>query len=366
MRDIIIATMTITGISALLALLLSIAQQTIGNYGVKTLTINDEKQMSIDGGKTLLGSLVENEVFIPSACGGKGSCGYCKVKVVSGGGSLLPTETGYVTESEAAEGIRLSCQIKVKEDIHIQIPEALFHVKQFDYTVQGLDPLTNTIRHVRLSLPEDKSIEFKAGQYVQLLAPTYPGNEEEVYRAYSIASSPKDTHGIELFIGFVPGGKCSTYVHQHLRVGQKLTVVGPFGDFHYRDNDRDMVLVAIGTGLAPIMAILRHMKDAAINRPCTLYFGARNHSDLYMMDELRQMSESMANFSLIPMLSQPKPEDMWTGEVGRVNDALDRLFEYNGNQEAYLCGNPKMIDGVVAALTKKGMPEDLIYFDKFE
>lgn len=242
--------LTISGITGALAFLLSLANRTIANYGEKKLMINDEKEYIVEGGDTLLSALVEQEVFLPSACGGKGSCGYCKVVVTEGGGQILPTELGYVNTDEQEEGVRLSCQCKVKEDMRIEIPEELFNVKQYDYAIDFIHEVTPKIRHLRLSLPEDGEINFKAGQYIQVLTPKYKGNKEEVYRAYSIASSPHEKHAIELFIGYVPQGICTTYIHQHLTEEDQLTIVGPYGDFYYHDGDRKMVMVAIGTGMA--------------------------------------------------------------------------------------------------------------------
>jgi len=291
MTTIITQVVVISGISGVLALLLSIANRTIGDYGEKKLIINDEKEYTVDGGDTLLSTLVSEEIFIPSACGGKGSCGYCKVHVKEGGGQFLPTESGYVTPEEEAEGVRLSCQLKVKEDIHIEIPEELFNVKQYDYQVTKLDLVTPKIKHLRLELPKDKEINFKPGQYIQILTPTYKGNDEEVYRAYSIASAPSDNQAVELFIGYIPEGICTTFVHQHLKINDHLTVVGPFGDFYYHQNDREMIMVGVGTGMAPIMSILKHMYEEKIERKVTFYFGARSGEDLYMMNVLKQMEK---------------------------------------------------------------------------
>ncbi len=356
----------ISGISGGLALLLSIANRTIANYGEKKMVINEEKEYTVEGGDTLLSTLVSEEIFIPSACGGKGSCGYCKVHVHEGGGQFLPTEAGYVTPEEQAEGVRLSCQLKVKEDIHIQIPEELFNVKQYDYNVALLKDVTPKIKHLRLELPADKEIQFKPGQYIQILTPTYKGNDEEVYRAYSIASAPSDPHAVELFIGYVPEGVCTTYVHQHLKEKDKLTIVGPFGDFYYQHSNREMVMVAVGTGMAPIMSILKHMADEKIDRKCTFFFGARTSEDLYMMDELAALEKQLPNFKLVPVLSRPSEEDQWTGDVGRVTNLIQKYIDNADNKEAYLCGSPKMIDSVVVELEAKGFTEGTIFYDKFE
>lgn len=366
MSTIAVTVITISGITGLLALLLSVANKTIANYGEKKIVINEEKELVVDGGDTLLSALVEQKIFIPSACGGKGSCGYCKVTVIEGGGEILPTELGYVTPDERKEGVRLSCQLKVREDLKIEIPEELFSVKQFDYHVEFLKDVTPTIKHLRLSLPESEEITFKAGQYIQILAPKYKENDEEVYRAYSIASSPLDTKAIELYIGYVKDGKATTYVHNYLKEGQKLTVVGPYGDFFYQEGDRDMVMVAIGTGMAPIMSILKYMHSKKIDRKVTFYFGARTREDLFEMETLEMLMKDMPNLKVISCLSKPTEACNWDGEKGRVTDMLNKFLENGAEKEAYLCGSPVMIDSVIPILKEKGMPEDRIYYDKFE
>jgi len=365
MREIIITVVTISSISGVLAFLLSIANKTVGNYGEKTVTINDEKDYVVEGGETLLSALIEENIFIPSACGGKGSCGYCKVKVLEGGGQFLPTEKGYVTEEERDQGVRLSCQCKVKEDMRIEIPEELFNVEQYEATVSKLENLTDKIKLVRLEFEEGKEMEYKPGQYVQILTPIYKESFEEIYRAYSITTPPSSKNAVELFIGYA-GGICTTYVHEYLKEGDPLTIVGPFGDFQYREGDREMILVAIGTGMAPIMSILRYMAEKGIDRKATFYFGARTRSDLFMIDEIEELKEKLPRLELKLCLSRPTEEDNWNGEVGRVTDLLEKYEENGEEKEAYLCGSPPMIDSVVPILQDKGFKEEDILFDKFE
>lgn len=365
MERILLTVSVITAIAGILAFLLSMANRTIADYGEKNIRINDTRDLVVEGGGTLLSSLMEHEIFIPSACGGKGSCGYCKVHVISGGGQFLPTERGYITPQEASEGVRLSCQCKVKEDMSIQIPEELFNVKQYDYTVEKIIPVTEKIRHVFLGLPPGKEINFKPGQFIQIQTPLYEDIEEEVYRAYSIASSPSSTHTVELFIGYVPEGICTTYIHQYLKEGDVLTMAGPFGDFQYHDTGREMVMACIGTGLAPIMSILRYMRENSIHRKVTLFLSARTRKDLYMVDELEDIKKDLPDFKLVCSLTRPTPECHWEGEVGRVPDLLGKYVENAAEAEAYLCGNNDMIDSVVTALKSKGMPDTRIYYDKF-
>jgi Na+-transporting NADH:ubiquinone oxidoreductase subunit F len=366
MTTIAITVLAMSGISGFLALMLSLANKTIANYGEQEVYINDDKKIVVDGGDTLLSALVDQKIFIPSACGGKGSCGYCKVTVIEGGGQILPTELGYVTKDERLEGVRLACQLKVKESLRIQIPEELFSVRQMTCEVAFLKSVTPTIKHLRVTLPANADFTFKPGQYVQILAPKYKGNEEEVYRAYSIASSPDDHEGLELFIGLVEGGVATTFVHEHLQVGQPLIVVGPYGEFYYHENERPMILVAIGTGMSPIMSILKYMKDHKINRQATFFFGARTREDLFEMDTLMALESEMPNLEVITCLSRPTEQCHWDGDVGRVTDLIKKYLKDAENSEAYLCGSPKMIDSVIPLLAEKGLPENLIFYDKFE
>lgn len=365
METILNTTLALTAISAVFALLLTIANRTIGNYGEVKLIINEEKEFTIQGGDTLLSSLIEEKIFIPSACGGKGTCGYCKVAVDQGGGPVLQTELPFLSKEEMEDNVRLSCQCKVKENISIRIPEELFNVKEFDARVESITDLTDTIKLIRIKLPEGEEVNFKAGQYVQLKAPLYKGNDEEIYRAYSIASSPSEKDHIELIIGYVPEGIATTYVHHHLNEGDIVNINGPYGDFFYQDNDREMLLVAVGTGIAPILSILKHMKENNIQRKATFYFGAKTPSDLFLLDYFKELEETLYDFKFFPCLSRVTDEDGWTGFRGRVNNALSELLDTPENKEAYLCGNEPMIDSVTEALTKKGLPVELIMYDKF-
>jgi Na+-transporting NADH:ubiquinone oxidoreductase subunit F len=194
-----------TGISVFLAVLMVVADATIGNYGEVTITVNDEKEFTAQGGKPLLGTLAAQEIFIPSACGGRGSCGLCKVKVLEGAGQYLPTELPWISEEEQKENIRLSCQLKVKQDFKIEIPEELFNVKQFDAVVEKVRDLTYDIKEVTLRLNDPPEIEIAAGQYIQLEIPEYELTDEPVYRAYSVAGIPSDKNRHHLRTQVPPG-----------------------------------------------------------------------------------------------------------------------------------------------------------------
>lgn len=366
MGIIFITTITVTGLFVIFAFLLTLADRTVGNYGDVKLIINDTNEYTVKGGSPLLSTLIGEKIFIPSACGGKGTCGYCKVKVLEGGGPVLATETPFLTEEELKSNVRLSCQCKVKQNIKIQIPEELFNVKEFVAKVEEMEDMTSVIKRVKFKLNPGDEINFKPGQFIQLKAPTYEGNDEEVYRAYSIASASNDKEHIELFIGYVPNGICTTYVHKHLKVGDQVHLNGPYGDFYFQeDNDREIIMVAAGTGIAPILSILKHMEANDIKRKATFYFGAKTPDDLFLLDYFSHLEKTLYDFKFVPTLSRVTPEHNWTGETGRVNNAIDKYLDKPENKEAYLCGNPTMIASMVEALTSKGIPKELIYFDEF-
>ncbi len=353
----------VTAITAILAALLTISNNTIGNYGEVNLTINNDKTYTVQGGSTLLDTLRSESIFIPSACGGKGTCGYCKARVIDGGGPVLATEKPLLTKEELESNVRLTCQCKLRQDIKIEIPEELFNVKEYSVFVEKIEQLTSTIKLLRFNFG-DEEISFKPGQYVQLKAPAYEGNEEEVYRAYSIASSVYDKNAVELLIGYT-GGIATTYVHYHLKEGDQAHVNGPYGDFYYHEDDGGPIILAgAGTGMAPIISILKYMLENSIKRKAIFFFGAKTMSDLFLLDELKMFEEKLYDFKFIPTLSREESED-WKGEKGRVPVAIDKYIEKGENYTAYLCGSPAMIDSIIEALVKKEIPIEKIYYDKF-
>ncbi len=366
MNQILITTGALTGITVVFAFLLTLADRTVGDYGELQLTINAEKDYTVKGGDTLLSTLLEEKIFIPSACGGKGTCGYCKVKILEGGGPVLATEKPFLTDEELNNSVRLSCQCKVKENIKIEIPEELFNVQEYEATLEEMEDVTDVIKRLRLKLKDGEEITFKPGQFIQFKAPLYKGNSEEVYRAYSIASKPSEKSYIELLIGYIPNGICTTYVHQHLKVGDTVQINGPHGDFYYNEDSEDeMILVAAGTGMAPILAILKNMEEKNIQRKAKFYFGARTPDDLFFLDYFKELEEKLYDFEFIPTLSRVTEEHNWTGEQGRVNKIIEKDLSDGYDKEAYLCGNPRMIESMVEALTKKGVLEEKIFFDEF-
>ncbi len=366
MVQLILSLLIISLIGAVLALLLEIADSYIADYGEKHILINEQKDLIVKGGNPLLFSLMDEGIFIPSACGGKGTCAYCKVKVLEGGGPVLPTETPYLSPDEIKEHVRLSCQVKVKSDLRMEIPEELFLIKEFKVKVEKIENLTPDIKGIRLSilLPEE-GIVFKPGQYIQLQVPKYELTKEPEYRAYSIASSAEDHQNLELVITKVPGGAVSTYVHDYMKVGEELLINGPYGDFYLRASERDILLIATGSGLAPIKSMLDQMEREQIQRKTTFFFGARTRRDLYYVEQLKGLEEKIPNYTFVPTLSRPIEQDEWEGEKGRVTDLIEKYVPENAPLEAYICGAPAMVESCEQLLKKKGIPEELLFYDKF-
>lgn len=365
LTSLIIAIVTVCAINTLLAVLIMVADATIGNYGECKLVINGEKELTVKGGRPLLSTLKEEEIFIPSACGGRGSCGLCKLVIEEGGGDLLPTELPWLSTEEKNDGVRLSCQVKVKRNMRLRIPEELFNVRSFSATVSAISNLTHDIKEVRLSLNSPEKIEFTAGQFIQLEVPPYELTDEPVYRAYSIASDPADQNEIQLEIRYVPNGICTTYVHKYLKQGDEVTFNGPYGEFMLSPTDSEIICIAGGSGMAPIKSILETMARTGSQRKTTYFFGARSKRDLFLVDHMHKLEEKMPQFKFIPALSEPAPEDNWHGDTGLITEVVAKHVPDASGKEAYLCGSPLMIDACVKVLKDKGMTEDKIYYDKF-
>jgi Na+-transporting NADH:ubiquinone oxidoreductase subunit F len=355
----------LTGISSALAIILVISERFLNNYGDCTININSKRDLTVKGGNNLLASLGEQQVYLPSACGGRGSCGACKCKVLEGGGPLLPTEKPFLSQAELSDSVRLACQVKVKSDISIQIPESIFNIRRYSSTILEIVDYTYDIKGITFKLDEGQSIDFKAGQYVQLLTEPYAKMKQRVSRAYSISSKPEDKDRIQLIIRLVPDGICSTWVHQYLKVGDRVNFTGPYGDFYIRDTDADIIFVAGGSGKAPIKSMLEHLEVAGTDRKMAYFFGARTPKDLYLTDEMQHFEQVFPGFQYVPVLSQAVPEDNWTGRTGYVMPYFKEVLRDPKNTEAYLCGSPGMINAVTRSLQELGLPADKIYYDSF-
>ncbi|MBM4142953.1 MAG: 2Fe-2S iron-sulfur cluster binding domain-containing protein [Lentisphaerae bacterium] len=361
----LIAVGVVCAINTALALLMVAAEAFIADYGACTITVNGERKLAVEGGQSLLSTLKAERIFIPSACGGRGSCGLCKCRVTGGAGNPLPTEEPWLSAEEKAQGVRLSCQVRVKGDLAIVIPAELFNVVQYTTRVTAIRDLTHDIRELRLRLLEPAAIRFAAGQFIQFEVPPYDLTDEPVYRAYSVASPPSVRGEIELEIRYVPEGICTTYVHRHLKVGDAVTINGPYGDFRLRDGEREIIFIAGGSGMAPIKSILYDMREKGIRRKATYFFGAKALRDLFLLDEMRAMEKALPAFRFVPALSAPEAADDWSGERGLITEVVGRRVPDASAMEAYLCGSPLMIDACIEVLKRKGLAEDRIFYDKF-
>jgi Na+-transporting NADH:ubiquinone oxidoreductase subunit F len=371
MNQILIGPLAVAGVSALLGLVIAILDKLLNNYGILKLVVNGgKKELSVQGGSPLLGTLAGESIFVPSACGGRGSCGACKCRVLTDVGPYLPTETPYLSAEEMAKNIRLACQIKVRKDIEIELPEALFRVRMHSARVERIRDLTYDIKEILFDLG-DQQIEFDPGQYVQIVVPPYDKVRESVQRAYSMSSPPGDSRHVELLVRLVPGGLATTYIHKHLREGGTMELVGPFGEFGVRDTGATMLCVAGGSGMAPFKSILAHMKDSGAwpEKEIWYFFGARTTKDMFYLDEMRALAAVWPRFHFVAALSEPSPEEKWQGDTGLITDVLDRYIrekiDSSRGFEGYLCGSPGMINACIAVMKKNGITEDRIFFDKF-
>lgn len=367
--DFLVAPLTIASIAGGLAALISIVDKHVNDYGDVTININsDKKNLDVRGGDSLLTTLSGEGIFIPSACGGRGSCGACKCKILSDVGPHLPTEVPYLSKEEMGENIRLACQIKVKKDLELQIPDELFNVKQFKGRVEKIVDVTHDIKEVLVDIGSE-TIEFDAGAYVQLVVPPYGKIKDYNQRAYSMSSKPSDKNHIEMLIRLVPGGIATTWVHTLLNEGDEIEVIGPFGDFRRSETKAAMICVAGGSGMAPFKSILYDMYENGISdREIWYFFGARTLKDLFYVEELRELEKKWPAFHFIPALSEPDGDDHWDGETGLITDVLDRYLKEkisSPEREGYLCGSPGMINACNNVFEANGIDLDKIYYDSF-
>jgi len=362
---VIISVVVISSIAAALAAILVISEHFIANYGPCQIDINNQRQLNVQGGKDLLSMLNQEKIFIPSACGGRGTCGLCKLKVLHGAGTLLPTEEPYLDELERASNMRLSCQVKVRNDLQIEIPPELFNVREYLCTCTDIKDLTHDIKQFRFEFQQPQTIDYIPGQYVQLLTPIYEKSDEEVYRAYSISSDPADKNAIELIIRFVPGGICTTYCFEYLKVGDQVKLNGPYGDFRLSDTNAPIVFIAGGSGMAPVKCILHHMKNTNDQRKATYYLGGNIPDELFLLDLMKDFQSQLHDFHFVPVVAYPEDQNNWDGKVGLVTQAVQEDLKQAPQHEAYLCGSPGMIDAAIEVLKKLGMSEDRIFYDKF-
>lgn len=365
---------------------------------------NEERSVHTRGGTTLLGALVENHIYLPSACGGKGTCGTCKCKVIHGGGDILPTELSLVNRKERKQQIRLACQVKVKQDLQIRIPDEIFSIKKYQATVVSNDNVATFIKELVLKLDAGQSLEFKAGAYIQIDIPEYEAefknfsvaekykaawkrynlltlkarSDEPVNRAYSLANPPAESSLLKFTIRIatpppdmedVPPGVGSSYVF-NLKPGDRVTLSGPYGDFFAKPTEREMCFLGGGAGMAPLRSHIRHqLLELNTSRRITFWYGARSRNEMFYDDEFKALEAQYPNFTYVVSLSDPQPEDHWQGPTGFVHQiARDTYLSEHEDPteiEYYLCGPPPMIAAVEKMLYDLGVEPEMIAFDKF-
>jgi len=332
-----------------------------GSGKEKILTINKDTKITVTDEGTALSVLSDNKIFIPSACGGKATCGLCKFRVIDNVPDVKPTEEPFLSIEQRDMGIRLSCQHKVRESMSIEIPAELLTAKEFKTQVSLMEDKTYDIKLIRFQMIQPSTVDFKPGQYMQIKV---PGLEQ--VRAYSLASDPSQKDYVEMLIRYVPNGMATTYVHKALEVGDKVILTGPYGSFFLKeDSDLPIVCIAGGSGKAPIRSILFRLKELGMTREVRYFFGAKAVKDLYYTDELRELQREYPNFEYIPALSAPLNDDNWDGETGLITDVLDKLTGDLSGTEAYLCGSPGMIDACIKILNKHDIKSENVFYDKF-
>ncbi len=330
------------------------------------LTINRRPPVRVPAGVPLLTALRDLGVFVPSACGGRGACGLCKLRVERGApAALTESERRHLTAADQRDGLRLACQVPANADLSVRLPESYFSARAYRAEVAAIRDLTHDIRELELRLVEPQRMPFRAGQYIQLQIPPAGPSAPIAFRSYSIASAPSRSDRLELEIRCLPHGLGSAYVFQRLRPGDPVRLHGPHGDFYLRDSDREILLVAGGSGMAPMKAMLEDMRDRRIARPVRFFFGARSRRDLFLLDAMRRLEGDLADFRFVPALSHPLPGDAWDGETGLITDVIDRRVRADQPVDAYLCGAPAMLDACLEVLDRKGIAAGHTYYDAF-
>jgi len=353
----------LAGLFTVLSGMLLTAERLLINYGVCEVDVNDgEKQIEMEGGDSLLNVLTYNELFIPSACGGRGSCGHCKLTVLSGGGGLLPTEIPYLSRMEKRTGVRLACQVKVRENMKIHVPEEYLYVQKFSAEASAARMLTSDIREIRMKLLEPDQLDFRPGQYVQV---DVPAGGEPVSRAYSISNPEYENGEVELIVRLVPEGLGSTYLHS-VQPGDPVSLTGPFGEFKLNeDPEVELICVGGGCGMAPMKSIIYSVLKRQPERSVKFFFGCRTTSDIFYLEEFRKLEEKHPGLKVVYALSDLQPDEDWDGETGFIHLSVDKFLEPGKKRQAFLCGPPPMIEAVTEVLQEKGMSPSDWFYDEF-
>jgi len=395
-----------TGIVMLLVVLILAARFWLIPAGRITIGINRDadKRLTVAPGGKLLGVLGDHHVFIPSACGGGGTCGQCRVKITSGGSGILPTETAHITKREARDGYRLSCQVSVKQDLELELPAEIFAISKWQCRVRSNVSRATFIKELVLELPEGEELDFRAGGYIQIeaaphvveykdmeIAERFRGDwdkfnlwqyrsvvTEPIMRAYSMANYPEEKGIIMLNVRIsppppsapeAPPGQMSSYIF-NLKPGDTVTISGPYGEFFARDTDAEMVFIGGGAGMAPMRShIFDQLKRLHSQRKISFWYGARSRREAFYVEEFDELARLHDNFTWHLVLSDPQPEDQWTGATGFVHQYLydNYLADHPAPEdcEYYLCGPPMMNKAATAMLYNLGVEQENIAFDDF-
>jgi Na+-transporting NADH:ubiquinone oxidoreductase subunit F len=392
----------------LLVIMLLFARDKLSPKGDVTLYIN-ERDLVVSPGSNLLTTLSGSGIYLPSACGGGGTCGLCRCQIMEGGGSILPTETGFFTRKEQHNNWRLACQVKIREDLKIKLPESVLGIRKWECEVVSNRNVATFIKEFVVKLPEGESLDFEPGGYIQIDVPKYETsyrdfiiedefkgdwdkfkmwdlkikNKEEAFRAYSMANYPAEKNLIKLNIRIasppwdnarkqfmnVPPGICSSYTFSRKK-GDKVVISGPYGEFHIKDTNSEMVYIGGGAGMAPLRSHIFHLfKTLNTNRKVSYWYGARSLREVFYEDEFRAIEKNFPNFKFRLALSEPLREDNWTGLTGFIHQVL--LDNYLSKHEEpedieyYFCGPPVMNNAVVKMLDSLGVPQENISFDDF-
>ncbi|MFH7586962.1 NADH:ubiquinone reductase (Na(+)-transporting) subunit F [Oceanimonas smirnovii] len=404
--EIILGVVMFTVIVLALVSIILFAKSKLVAEGDVTISINDDPDKAITSGAgvKLLGALAANGIFVSSACGGGGSCGQCRVRVLDGGGEILPTELDHISKREAREGERLSCQVNVKQDMKIELPEEVFGIKKWDCEVISNDNKATFIKELKLKIPNGESVPFRAGGYIQIEAPPHHVKykdfdvpekfredwdkfkifdleskvDEETIRAYSMANYPEEEGIIMLNVRIAtpppsnwtaPPGKMSSYIWS-LKPGDKATISGPFGEFFAKDTDAEMVFIGGGAGMAPMRShIFDQLKRLNSKRKISFWYGARSKREMFYVEDFDGLQEQCENFQWHVALSDPLPDDNWDGYTGFIHNVLYENYlkdhEAPEDCEYYMCGPPVMNAAVINMLKNLGVEDENIMLDDF-
>ncbi|MBU1105111.1 MAG: 2Fe-2S iron-sulfur cluster binding domain-containing protein [Candidatus Riflebacteria bacterium] len=349
----------------ILCALVAFSGQLLRQSGDADLVVNKESARKVGCGQSLLPALAEAGIFLPAACGGKGTCGRCEIKVIAGGSSVTPMETIILEPQRLQSLARLACQVKVRQNIEVEVPAGLLAAKFLWARLESAQVVAEEIKTLQFNIEDDGELDFKPGQYIQIF---YQMPWERVLRAYSISSSASTKKSFSLDIQRISGGLVSNYLHQ-LQPGDQIEVSGPFGEMYLTDEQANcpIILVAGGVGLAPLRAILEKLRELNFPQPVWLFHGARSRKNLYCEKYFHELAQRYASFKYLPALSNPMLEEGWVGSRGLIHELLEQQT-LTGVSEAvaFVCGPSPMMQAVTKVLVAKGLASDRILTDPFD